>query len=145
MWVTAALSCVNWNHLSHSLVAMKLGLKSWFDSNLFIPSFGSLFWARIFLQGSSKEHHVLFCWTHTDNSVAINNLFLSQYRRVELWLVPARKHPLFNCLFGGCLFPETGSCCVAHIIIEFRIFPTPSNVLGLEVHPPHFDLQPTPR
>lgn len=98
------LSCVNWNHLSHSLVDMKPGLKSWLDSNLFIPSFGSLFWARIFLQGSSKEHHVLFSWTHTDNNVAINNLFLSQYRRVELWLVPARKHSLFVCLFVWGLF-----------------------------------------
>lgn len=80
VWVTAALSCLNWDQLSHSCVDMKPGLKSWLDSNLFIPSFGSLFWARIFLQGSSKEHHVFCSAGLRDNSAAVNNLFLSRYR-----------------------------------------------------------------
>lgn len=101
IWVTVALSCLNWNQLSHSLVAMKPGLKSWLDSNLFSPSCGRLFWARIFLQGSSKEHHVFFSWTHTDNSAAIDNLFSPSTRGLNSGLCPLEST---LCLFIWGLF-----------------------------------------
>lgn len=58
IWVTATLWCFNLNSLCHSLADMKLGLKSWLHSSSFIPSSGSLFSARILLQGSSREYHI---------------------------------------------------------------------------------------